>query len=79
MVNDDPRAPADAYHVMAELLPAGYFVTEPPAFGVRLTVTGKDDVRTVWDMSEWQASQIYKPLRKKRCRVESSNYGTRAA
>jgi hypothetical protein len=76
MVADDPRAPAEAYYAMAKLLPQGYFVTEPPSVGVRLAVTGKDNVRTTWDMSEWQASQVVKPLRKKGYRVESTNYAS---
>lgn len=62
-VYEQPRPPAVAYTVMAELLPERYFVKPPPDEGALLQVVGTDGVSTQWAMDVRQAHALMEPLR----------------
>lgn len=62
----DPQPPSDAYLAMADLLPPSYFMSQPPAAGVRLIVLGDDGIGTQWDMSKTLAQQVARVLARRR-------------
>lgn len=47
-VDQTPKRPALAYHVMDELLPPGFLCGRPPKGGWKFAVTGEDGVTTHW-------------------------------
>lgn len=50
--------PAAAYRIVAAIVGHRYFCTLPPREGLRVVVTGTDDVETVWDMTPTLATLV---------------------
>lgn len=78
-MRDEPRAPAQAYHLVAALISSDYFERQPPDVGRRVSVAAADGVATVWDMGVSEAELLVAKLRRFHpgVRVSSSGYQSR--
>lgn len=67
MAGDEmPRRPADAYAVVAALLPRWYFTSPPPPTGYDFAVYGADGVGTHWRVHSMLANELEQKLRASR-------------
>lgn len=57
-IDDAPRRPADAYHLVVRHLPPGFLDKAPPPAGVWLHAMGRDRVRSSWRMPAGVAAQV---------------------
>ena len=67
----EAHSPASAYFALEDLLSPTYFLSPPPAAGVRLVVEGLDGVRTTWEMSELRAHWLHSVLAGRPVRISS--------
>ncbi len=58
-----PKPPANAYFVMAELLPDWYFKQPPVTKGRVFTVVGDDNIPTTWVISDQMATPLEQRLK----------------
>ncbi|HMG43950.1 MAG TPA: hypothetical protein VK611_21635 [Acidimicrobiales bacterium] len=67
----EAHSPASAYFALEDLLSPAYFLSPPPAQGVRLVIEGRDGIRTTWEMSELRAQWLHSVLQGRPVRVMS--------
>lgn len=70
----EANPPAAAYPIVAAMLPKRYFLEQPPASGLRLTVVGADNIATTWDVDGGTAARLVSGLAARGLRVSSLPY-----
>ena len=66
MSDRNPRPPAEAYRVVAPMLPDWYFVTPPPVNPTVVSVMSvRDQIRTEWAMTPGLAKELVAALKQK--------------
>lgn len=72
--DEKPQPPANAYHVMADLLGEDYFAAPPPSAGVLMYVTGSDQRQTQWAVSGADATDLFRRARSRGMHVRTEPY-----
>ena len=64
VARQEPQRPADAYPLVARLLPPGYFTCPPPPTGVLLEAQGRDGRVTRWSLPRDISGPVIRVLRR---------------
>lgn len=62
----EPKAPANAYYSMVEILGEDWFIKPAPMQGKVLTVMGQDRIPTEWFLSDGDAARALQRVRNNR-------------